>query len=75
MIVMGTIRMDQIAKAYDLPVNSQTVAEYRDGPIDKYCRPIEPPAGEHYGAAPFSGIAKRARDNPITRDSIGFSKK
>jgi len=75
LIVAGGVRMDQIATAFDLPVNRKTVAEYRDSSLERQCRPIAEPAGEAYGAAPFAGIGAAARANPISRDSIGGGQK
>lgn len=72
MILIGAVRMDQIVKAYDLPVNRDTVAEYRDGSLARYCGPIAAPAGETYGQAPYQGVRERVRANPITRDSTGL---
>lgn len=69
----SSVRMAQIAAAYDLPVNRATVAQYGSAPIDAYCAPIERPDGRGYGEATMRGIVQRARDYPITRDKIGVA--
>jgi hypothetical protein len=74
MMALSSLRMSQIAKAYDLPVSETTVVEYGSAPIDRYCSPIERPDGRGYGEATMRGGVERVRKNPITKQSIGASK-
>ena len=66
--------MAQMADAYDLPVNRETVAQFGAAPIDRYCGPIRKAGGESYGEAPMGNMVDRVQKNPITRESIGTSK-
>ena len=68
MILVGGLRVRQIAEAYNLPVSRGSVTEHSDGSLARYCGPIAPPAGEAYGSAPFASLGQSARDHPIRRD-------
>ena len=68
---IAAIRIDQIVKAFDLPANADTIAEYATLSRARFCTPIAAPAGEHYGSAPYQGIGAKVRANPITRDDYG----
>lgn len=68
---ISAIHIDQIVKAFELPANSETIAEYAALSRDRFCRPIAAPAGERYGAAPYTGIGAKVRANPVTRDDVG----
>lgn len=74
LIAAGGVRMGQIAEAYDLPVSRATVAKYGNVAIDRYCAPIGQPDGRGYGEATMRGIVALARENPITKGSIGVPK-
>jgi hypothetical protein len=74
MITGSSLRISQIAKAYDLPVNHETVAQWANSPIDRYCAPIAEPKGEGYGESIMGDMFERAQKHPITRESLGTSK-
>jgi hypothetical protein len=74
MMTGSSLRMAQMARAFDLPVDWDTVAEYGDAPIDRYCAPIGKAAGGAYGEAPMPEMVDRIRKNPITKERIGTSK-
>jgi hypothetical protein len=74
MITGSSLRMSQIADAYDLPVNRQVVAQWANSPIDRYCAPIAKPKGEGYGESVMGDMFERAQKHPITRESLGTSK-
>lgn len=74
MMAGSSLRMAQIADAYDLPVNHDTVAQYGSVPIDRYCAPIRKPNGESYGEATMGEMVDRVQKHPITKESIGISK-
>lgn len=72
MMVLSAVRLRQIADAYDLPYDRDTVAEYtNDGLARRYCAPIPPPNGKGYGQAPLSGAYRRVLEHPILKDSTG----
>lgn len=73
-LTASAIRMDQIAVAFDLPVNRATVDQYGNGPIQRYCSPISAPAGQSYGEAPMKDMVERVSAHPITKDSNGIAK-
>jgi len=76
MMLVGAVRMRQIADAYDLPYDRGTVGEYATtGLRDSYCAPIPPADGRSYGQAPFTNTYQRMIDNPITRDNATASRK
>jgi hypothetical protein len=70
----SSLRMGQIAEAYDLPVNRATVAEYGNAPIDRYCGPIGNPDSDRYGQSTMPQMVDRIRKHPVTKESIGVSK-
>ena len=74
MMAGSSLRMAQMADAYDLPMNRETVAQFGAAPIDRYCGPIRKAGGESYGEAPMGNMVDRVQKNPITRESIGTSK-
>ena len=74
MIAGSSIRMSQIANAYDLPVNRHVVAQWAQSPIDRYCAPIARPNGEGYGESLMVDMFGRVQKHPITRKSLGTSK-
>jgi hypothetical protein len=74
MITGSSLRMSQIARAYDLPVNRNIVAKWANAPIDRYCAPIARPNGEAYGDSILGDMFERAQKHPITRESLGTSK-
>lgn len=61
MILGGGIRVDAYVRQFSLPADAGDVAKYRDESIDLVCRSASPYAGEHYGEAPFRGVAARLR--------------
>jgi hypothetical protein len=68
MIVMSAERLRQMADAYDLPYDRNTVAEVVGDPVKlATCTPIQPHAGEAYGQAPFANVLRDVRANPILR--------
>lgn len=68
MIVMSAERLHQVADAYDLPYDRNTVAENNQpGLAAIYCAPIGPAKGKGYGQAPFTGILQRVRRHPILK--------
>ena len=70
----SAVRMEQITKAFDLPVNSDTVAQYGNTPINRYCSPIAAPDGSPYGEAPMGNTFEGVKADPITKESTGMSK-
>jgi len=74
MITGSSLRMSQIAVAYDLPVDQNTVTQWANAPIDRYCAPIAQPKGEGYGDSTMRDMFERAQEHPITRKSLGTSK-
>jgi hypothetical protein len=74
MITGSSLRMTQLAEAYDLPVNRDTVAQWAKTPIDRYCAPIAKPNGESYGESTMGDMFARVQKHPITRESLGTSK-
>jgi hypothetical protein len=69
-MLIGAVRMRQIADAYELPYDRGTVAEYATSNLrDHYCAPLPPPDGKSYGQAPFANSYERMMANPITRDN------
>lgn len=73
LIVAASLRVHQTIDAFDLPVNRDTIRQYGDTPINRYCTPIAAPDGRPYGQAPLSKVVERVRANPITRDETGLS--
>lgn len=74
MITSSSIRASQIARAYELPVDEDTVSQWAKSPIDRYCAPIARPNGETYGQASMQDAFERVQKHPITRESLGTSK-
>ena len=72
MMIIGAVRIRQIADAYDLPYDRGTVAEYATTEMrDRYCKALPPANGKPYGQAPFAEAYERMLANPITRESEG----
>lgn len=68
MIVMSAERLHQVADAYDLPYDRNTVAEVvGDRTALIKCAPFKSPAGEGYGQAPFANVLGDVRANPIVK--------
>ena len=65
MILGSGIRIDQFVQSLNLPIDRKDVAQYRAVSIAQYCDAISAYHGEHYGEAPFRGVAARLR-NPQT---------
>ena len=67
MVLGGSIRIDTYVRELGLPVDAQDVIKYRDETIGLVCGGPSAYAGEHYGEAPFRGVAKRLRKAASSR--------
>ena len=74
-IVLGSIRLDQVVQAFELPLNQEPIQDYAQLKNNPLCSPIDAPDGRDYGEAPGIGMVERLRANPITRDSIGVQRR
>lgn len=66
-IMVGGIRIQQFATAYDLPYDAVEMRNSRDRVIPYICRPISATVPDHYGQAPLSNVLETTRRTPITR--------
>ena len=72
MMLTASMRIHQIADAFDLPYDQGTVAEYASSKVPRrYCGPLPAATGKDYGQAPFADAYEHMLANPITNKDTG----
>jgi hypothetical protein len=75
-MLIAAMRIHQIADAFDLPYDRNTVHEYASSATPaSYCGPLPRANGRGYGQAPFANAYEQIKAHPITAEAPGPARK